>query len=587
MTLRFPHLLLALSILLAVAGTAPALAAPVEIVLAGVSGEVEENVAAALALPPGLVREGEVDRRWLERFRRQVPEKVRAAMEPFGYYTPEVTVTAQETGEGELRLRVEISPGEPVKVRTVRVELREPPPPPRPLRELVRDFPLQKGDVLRHDLYEDAKGALKGRAIDLGYLDADFSEHQIRVSRGEGWADIDLVLQSGPRYRFGDLRIEGGEDYPERFLRRYLAFRPGDHFSYADLGQTQLNFLDSERFREVIVTPRREEAQDDRVPVTIQLTPAPTRRLRPGIGYATDTGPRFTLRYRDLNVRELGHELTGELLVAQLKQSVGVGYIVPSRRNVESHTAYRAGYDHEDLDTYESQIVFAEAERVRVYGRGWRRSFYLRLQQEDFSIGEVDSSSRLVLPGARLARRRYPDVVRPREGYSFALEARGTHQALGSDTALVQVLASGNTLIELPARFSLYLRAQSGYTLQSDPLSDIPPSLRFFAGGDQSVRGYAYQSLGPEDNSGDVVGGKNLLVGSVELERAFGKNWGLALFYDAGNAFNSFSNYDLKHGAGVGVRWYTPVGPLRVDLARQLKIDDPSYRLHLSIGFGW
>lgn len=589
MSLRLHLLLFVLAfLLLAEIGIRPAAAAdPLEVVVTGISGELEQNVEAALALPPGLVRDGEVDRRWLERFRRQVPDRVRTALEPFGYYTPEITVTAEEVGRDTLRLRVEVRPGEPVRVRRVRVDLRGPGDPPKALRELVRGFPLREGDVLRHDFYEEAKGALKARALDLGYLDADFAEHAIRVSRGEGWAEIDLVLDTGVRYRFGDVRIEGGDDYPPAFLRRYLAFRSGDVFSFARLGQTQLNFLDSERFREVVVTPREEEAQEDRVPVTVQLTPSPSRRLRPGIGYATDTGPRFTLRYRDLNVGNRGHELTGEFLIAQLKQSLGAGYIVPSRRNVESHTAYRVGYDHEDLDVFESQTLFAEAERVRVYPRGWRRSFYLRLQQEDFTIGEVDSTSRLVLPGARLSRRRYPDIVRPKEGYAFSLEARGTHEALGSNTALVQILASGNALIDLPARFSLFLRAQTGFTLQSDPLSEIPPSLRFFAGGDQSVRGYAYQSLGPEDDNGDVIGGKNLLVGSAELERALGTNWGVAVFYDAGNAFNSLSNYILRHGAGVGVRWYTPVGPVRADIARQIRVDDPSFRLHLSIGFGW
>ena len=125
-------------------------------------------------------------------------------------------------------------------------------------------------------------------------------------------------------------------------------------------------------------------------------------------------------------------------------------------------------------------------------------------------------------------------------------------------------------------KFSLFLRGQAGATWQNDPLRDIPPSLRFFAGGDQSVRGYGYQRLGPEDASGDVVGGKNLLVGSVELERALGKDWGVVLFYDAGNAFDSFSDYRIYEGAGLGVRRYTPIGPVKVDLARQIGVDDPS-----------
>ena len=113
---------------------------------------------------------------------------------------------------------------------------------------------------------------------------------------------------------------------------------------------------------------------------------------------------------------------------------------------------------------------------------------------------------------------------------------------------------------------------------------DVPVSFRFFTGGDNSVRGYAYQSLGPTNAQGEVVGGKHLLVGSIELEGAIGQNWGAAVFYDAGNAFDDFDSLNLAQSAGVGVRYYTPVGPIRLDIARQLGVSDPSYRFHFTIG---
>ncbi len=323
------------------------------------------------------------------------------------------------------------------------------------------------------------------------------------------------------------------------------------------------------------------------MPVTVGLTPSLPKRLRPGIGYATDTGARFTLRYKDVNAFHLGHEFSADLLIAQLQQSIGAGYIVPSRSNIDSLTAFRVGYDNENIDTYDSQTFFAEVERQRSFGRGKLGSVYLRLLHESYTVGQDSSSSFLVLPGVRYSRRGYGSAVRPERGYFFSLETRGTHQALGSGTGLLQFIGAGNQLFPLPARFSLFARVQTGWTIQNQPLQDIPPSLRFFAGGDKSVRGYAYESLGPRDANGDITGGKNLLVGSVELERAFWKNWGVAVFYDAGNAFNDFGNISFHQGAGLGVRWYTPVGPVKVDLARQVSEPDPAYRLHVSIGFGW
>jgi translocation and assembly module TamA len=147
------------------------------------------------------------------------------------------------------------------------------------------------------------------------------------------------------------------------------------------------------------------------------------------------------------------------------------------------------------------------------------------------------------------------------------------------------MLLSGDAIIPLPFRFSLLTRIEGGTTL-CNSLEDLPPSVRFFAGGDRSVRGYAYQSLGPKDVFGDVTGGKHLLVGSIELEKAIAKIFGVAAFYDVGNAFNSFGHMDLQQGVGLGIRLYTPVGPIRLDLARQVGVKDPDFRIHFTVGFG-
>jgi len=581
--------LLVLLLLLSPFATTPARAAEaVQVTVQGVKGDKANNIKAALSLPSGLVTDGRVDRRWLERFVEKAPQRVRDALRPFGYYNAQATVSLQElTPERQYNIVVQVEPGDPVRVAESRVRIRGPGSEESALRDLADDFPLRGGDVLRQNLYEQAKGSLKARAIDFGYINASFAEHRILVDPEENRAEIDLVLDTGPRFLFGETLIHGAPDFPDKFLRRYMAYEPDDPFSYARLGQTQLNFLDSDRFKDVIVTPRPEMARERHVPVSIQLVPSARRRLRPGIGYGTDTGARFSLQYKDVNMLHRGHEFTADFLIAELRQDLGVTYIVPSPRNMNTQTALRAGLEREQPDTYERSTLFVELERARGFKKGMTGSVFVRVLQEDYSIGEEDNTSFLVLPGVRFNRRSYSDPVRPRKGYLVNLEVRGTHQSIGSDTGLLQAIASGNVLVPLPARFSVFARVKAGSTWQNEPLKELPTSLRFFAGGDQSVRGYGYQELGPRDKNGDVVGGKNLLVGSVELERALGENWGVAVFYDAGNAFDNFSNYDIFKGAGIGVRRYTPVGPIRVDLARQLDVPDPSYRLHIGVGFAW
>lgn len=583
---KIARLLLGLGWVLALPVIALA-AEPVELIIKGVEGRVLDNVEAVLSLPARLVEEGEVDRPWLDRFIRQVPKKIRPALEPFGYYAPSAETLLEITSDNRYLIHVSIDPGVATRVKDVSVQLEGEGAANPVLQELAGTFPLRPGDILRHETYEEGKGALQARALDLGFIDADWSRHQVRVTSASAEADIDLLLATGPRYHFGDTRILGAEAYPEPFLRRYLAFEPGEVFTYAKLGQTQLNFLDSDRFREIVITPKVAEATGAAVPVEVRLQSTPSRRLRPGVGYGTDTGARLSLRYKDVNSFDRGHELGGDLLLAERKQTVEAHYTIPSLSNMDSFTRFRLGYDRSSNDTFTSSSTFAEVERVRGFGRGRLGSVYLRLMQEDYTIGNQDETSRMVLPGLRFSRRRFNDPVRPREGYSYSLETRGGHQSLGSDTGLLQGLVAGNALLPLPGKMALLLRAQGGVTFQNERLAEVPASLRFYAGGDQSVRGYGYQTLGPRDSSGKVIGGKHLAVGSVELEKYLGPNWSVATFYDLGNAFNSPSELEWGMGAGIGVRRYTVVGPIKVDLARQIGEPDPSFRLHISIGFGW
>jgi len=584
-----PHSILTFILIFLLSGifaAAPSIAAEqVDVVISGTEGDALKNVQLALELPYGLVRDGKVDRLWLERFARQAEQEARTALEPFGYYHPTISTTIESKEGDTYRLLVHIEPGRPAVINEVKVALEGPGADEKQLQQLVAVFPLKKGEALLHKDYEQAKSTLQSRAIDLGYLDAKFLRHEIRVTDDASRADVHLTLSTGERYRFDGVTIKGADEYPEKFLKRHLTFKSGYVFSHASLGETQRNFSGSERFRQVTITPKVEDAVNLQVPVLIQLTPAPRRTLRPGIGYGTDTGGRVTIRFRDLNVFHLGHEYNAQLFLAERLQGFATGYIIPSSRDVRSNYSLQLNMQREDISTYLSKLIALEAAFNRSMGRGNQGTVYLKLQQEEFTIGAQESSTRLVIPGIRFSSDQYDNPIRPNRGFRYNLELRGTHQFIGSDTALLQALAEGGYFLPLPWRLSMHLRGRTGTTMFSDPLSDIPPSLRFFAGGDQSIRGYSYKSLGPTDASGEVVGGKNLLTGSIELERALFEKWGVSIFYDAGNAFNSFSNVSIHQGAGVGLHYYTRVGALNLSLAQQLGADTPSFYVHFTVGF--
>lgn len=559
---------------------------PVQILIHGVKGEALKNVQTALRLPIGLVREGKVDRLWLERFMKQIPEKVQSALEPFGYYQPKVEVSMESVEEEIYKVQVHVEPGPPVRVTSVTLSLQGPGAEEKTLRKQLATFPLKKGDPLHHPTYETAKGNLRTEALNLGYLDADFSVHTIRVFKTGLSAEIELTLETGPRYYFGEIYLEGAPEYPERFLMRYFTFQRGEVFSYAKIFQTQINLNNSDRFREVSLIAEKEASRENQIPVRVKLVPSRAKRLRIGIGYSTDSGARLTGNYQDLNFNHWGHEWHVQANISERLQNLVSRYVIPSLSDLESFTSLKGGVEHERVKTFESQAFTLEFEHTRSLGKGRLGSGYLRIRREDFTVGIEEGRSRLVMPGVRFIQRRYDDLIRPKRGYRYELELRGTGEFLGSDTQFLQFLTGADLIIPLPFQFKLFSRGQAGVTLLSDPLRELPPSVRFFAGGDRSIRGYAYQSLGPRDRSGKVVGGKHLLVGSVELERAIGKMWALAAFYDVGNAFNDLKDIDPQQGVGLGIRLYTPIGPIRLDLAYPLGVKDPDFRIHLSVGFG-
>lgn len=558
---------------------------PFEVIVKGLEGDALKNVALALTPPEGMIKGNEVDRLLLALFEQEAPPKIREALEPFGYYQAQIQ-TSLERPANRWRLLVTINPGRPIRISSLKIDLKGPGARDEKLRRGLPEFPLKEGDILRQDRYEEAKKALRDNALEGGYLQADYTVHLIRLSLKEHAAHIELVLETGPRFYFGDILFAPPLSYPESFLRRYLTFKTGRGFSARRLDETRLNFTHSDRFREAIVEANPEEARDYHVPVRIRLTPSKPKRFKIGVAYETDTGPGLITRYQDLNFYHQGHELNTELRLSEGFQGLAVDYILPGAGNLENKTTIKAGFKREITDTYDSRSLFSQYEYEHSFGRGRLGAGTLRLLQEDYSIVSQQGLSTMVIPGARFGQRRYDNPVRPTRGYRYTLETRGSVPSLGSDGSFLQFLLQGDSLIPLGEGFSLLLRGQGGTTWQNQPLVNLPPSLRFFAGGDQSVRGYGYQSLGPKDTSGKVIGGRHLIVGSLEIEKAFSPVWGLAAFYDVGNAFDQFHQVELKQGAGLGIRFYTPVGPVRIDLARQIEETSPQYRIHLSMGFG-
>ncbi|MEJ2191685.1 MAG: autotransporter assembly complex protein TamA [Nitrospirota bacterium] len=574
------------ALLLGLAGHARAQELRVEVTVEGVEGALKKNVLAHLEierekdnprLTPAIIRQ----------MHRDAPEQVRRALEPFGYYSPEVKAELRREKEGLWRARYLIDPGKPVRVRTIDIAITGEGAGETYFRHFRATPPFKAGDVFTDPAYRKAKRDLEEIARRYGYFDAKMTVHRVKVYPGEYRADITIHFDTGPRYRFGEVTFKQNI-LKDGFLRRFVTFAEGQPYDQRKVFDLQDALSNSGYFSLVEIRRHPGEGPDLEVPLEVVLHPGKRNKYGFGLGYGTDTGPRGTLRYENTRVNRWGHRLRAELKLSAVRNEFTTAYIIPMRNPRTDHLDFTAAYRRENPETskYETLLGGTSFTHMR---RGWFETFYLNLHYEDFEVAGESEQSFLVLPGVTWTRRKAEDrragVSGPyaASGYRVFLDLKGTSEYLGSDLAFAQATARGKLVYGLDSFGQVILRAEAGSTAVSD-FAELPASLRFFAGGDQSIRGFAYKSLGPRNEAGEVVGGKHLLVGSFEYDQRVYKAWSVAAFVDAGNAFNAFSGEKVNVGVGGGIRWISPVGPLRLDLANAVSEPGNPWRVHVSVG---
>lgn len=515
---------------------------------------------------------------WVERRHRQAPGEIRRGMEVLGYYRAEVEASIEWQEDcWEAVYRVE--PGDPVRVQELDLDVQgELGSEPRML-DAVDALDLGPEEAFSHQAYESVKTRLLDVAQSLGYFDAEFTRHRVEVNPETNLAEIELTLEGGDRYRIGEVVIRQTVLESELF-QRFLVFSQGDLYAAEDLTRTYQNLIESDYFDRVLVAPDLDERADGKVTVEVSASASTRRSALVGAGYATDTGPRARLDLHYRRVNDRGHRASFSTLVSEISGEVSAEYRVPYGDPTHEWVFVKGDVEYENTDTSRSLERALTVGRTHRRGRTWAETNYVEYTVSDFEVGEQEGTSQLLLLGTSWARTTSIDSPRPVRGYSLSLDVRGATQAMLSDNDLIQAIFRGRQILPLGNRLRLLGRVHAGWTWQ-DEFEDLPPSVRFFAGGDNSVRGYGYEQLGPEED-GEVVGGKRLLTGSLELDALVRPNWSVALFADTGSAFDD--QPDFSTGVGVGVRWYSPLGPLRFDLAHPLDDPDRNVRLHISLG---
>lgn len=563
--------------------------AGVQLQVEGVEGPLQQAVVAGVQLSQYGQRD--VTEAQVRRLFADAEQQASQALQPYGYFDAEVTGSLTRQGEDWVAV-LKVDLGQPVRVDVLDIKL---PDAARDLPEVhmaVTGFHPRPGEILDQGAYSGSKGAIKAALASVGYLDASMPAHRIEVYPDQHRADIQLHWDVGTRYRLGEVSFEGSQLKPG-FLQRYVPFEPGDWYSQTKLLALQQALTGADYFSVINVLPQVDEASDGRIDVKVKLDPAKRSVYTGGPFIGSDVGLGIRVGVKRRWVNDSGHTWRSQLVLAQRLKSLSSWYTIPMPG--PHHRSFNFGGKYRDIDTESTHARTLElvAKEVREW-HGWLRTLGVNVLAGTFTVGRrgdeprdtpgvVHGRSTMVFAEASLLKRHadHPGFVL--HGWKLRLAARSTAGSLLSATHFTQVVADAKWIHAFNPRNRLILRGTAGTSWVGD-FNQLPPQLRFFAGGASSIRGYGFKALGPRNEYDRVMGGRNLLIASATVEHYFTPKWGIAAFVDAGNAFNDV-DFEPQMGAGLGLRWNSPVGMVRLDLG--VPINTSRYHgvhLHLVIG---
>lgn len=519
-----------------------------------------------------------------------IVEKIQLAAQALGYYQTEVNqiILNDETGCDTVQIDLKVGPQ--IQVDEVIIQITGDGESDPEFEKLKNNFPLKQGAPLIQKLYSSGKSQFESLALSRGYFDSKYTKSSLNVDIKNNSAIVELVYQTGARYLFGELLMP--EDLRARkLIGSVTTFKPSEPYSNAKLGKFNQNLKLTGYFQQIVARPILKKAKNLHIPIEIISTSRPRDIFNVGGGASTDTGPRIKLNWQRPWVNMHGHSMSADMNLSVPFQSATFRYKIPIEDPLDNYFVLQAGYSGEDNNDTDNSQTFALAAQRHWTGedKEWNKIAFLRYELASFQqADEPRQTTGLLIPGFTLSRHRARGGLDVNWGDVQRITIEGASEAVVSDIDLARIIMQtkwlrsfGDHRFLLKAEFS---------ALSSSDFERVPSSLRFFAGGDQSVRGFDLKTLAPRQTSSDgieeLVGGRYLNVGSIEYSYPVADSWRAAVFLDVGNASDEPLE-DLAYGYGVGVSWMSPVGPIRLYFARGdsgTSDDYDDFRIHFSMG---
>lgn len=555
--------------------------ADTDLKIEGLDGDLEDNVSAYLSS----IKEEEYSVSL--RFQSRVEENITDALKALGYYNPTMTFSVDgDTNANDLSadttLIVKVDIGEPTIIYESDIVIEGDAATDIDFLNLLDRSKLNLGQIVNHGHYESLKTSIRNLALQKGYFDGEFTDTRLQISPKRNQAFVHLHYKSGERYMFGATSIIGSQIEKER-VQSLVPYKAGDYYQSTTLGLLNQNLSSSEWFSSVSVEPDLDHAGKDKtLPMTVRLAPQTRNQIETGLGYSTDVGPRGKLSWKKPWLNQYGHSVGASVVVSAPEKTFVANYKIPLEDVLRDYYLVQYGYKDENDNDTNSQEQNLSFERHWLYDNGWHRSIYVRVLYEDYIQASEQGTSTFVLPGISFSRVRSRGSTMPMWGDKQSISIEFGDKSMLSDTRIVRVIGHTGWIRGIGQNHRFLTRLDAGGAF-ADDWSEVPPSLRFFVGGINSVRGYGYEVISPEDKNGKLVGGAYMATGSLEYQYRVTGNWWWATFVDAGDSWTDTPNWN--QAVGMGVRWGSPVGPVRLDFAYGLQADKgDQFRIHFTLG---
>lgn len=521
------------------------------------------------------------------------------ALNSLGYYQADIGVVVEEE-PWNLKLIIQLN--EPTLLDKININITGAAQYDPAFIALLNNIDIHQGDKLHHGKYETIKSDLLSLALQRGYFDGNLIDSNITIKQGFHNANININYESGPRYRFGEVTFSDFDLKPQ-LLSGMIPFKKGDYYNTYDFHKLQQQLQSTQYFSNVQVLPaitQESSVNDFTMPINVTLSPAKSHQFDFGVGYATDTKFRLSVGWRTPLINQYGHFQETKIEYSQINPTGNFIYSIPLGHPTEDLLQFKVTVETDEYPDLTSKVYSAQIGRV-LSKEDWNRQIYTRVHQEAwvYNLDEVapniDWSTKdnvqYIIPGILWSRTiRGGSALDPSSGFRQVYNIEGAHLKAGSDNSFFRIHGRWNYITTLKPKHRLVTRAELG-AIYIDRDAELAPSLRFYAGGDQSIRGFAYQSIGstipassdPENTEEIVVGGTRLMVASVEYQYYLTNKWRMAFFSDGGSVANK-GEFNPVYSFGSGIHYLTPVGAVKFDYAYGFDGDKKTKRIHISLG---